>query len=72
MKTYDSERKELFDWLLERTRENEKKWEEKYIVNGRYTGGQDSPETWEHAEDVREYNRRLMELKKKYGIDWLQ
>ena len=69
MKTYDSERKELFAWLIKRTEEYQKKCDEKYWVNGHYIGGQDCPENLEHAADVREYNRRLMELKKKYGIE---
>ncbi len=67
MKTYDSERKKLFAWLMARTEEYEKKCNEKYWRNGHYVGkGQDCPEDLEHAADVREYNRRLMERKRKY------
>ena len=69
MKTYDSERKELFDWLLTGIDEINKKMDTKYWKNGHYIGqDQDCPENLEEERLIREYDRRLLELKAKYGI----
>jgi len=63
MKTFESEFKELSDWLFERTDiyfENMEKEKPK---------GHDSQAEYERTQDIREYNRRLDALKKKYGKD---
>ncbi|MBE7004771.1 MAG: hypothetical protein E7425_10935 [Ruminococcaceae bacterium] len=69
MKTYNSEKKELFDWIMAQTEALDKQREKKYWIDGYYIGGQDCPEDAEEAACVREFNRRLLELKKKYGVE---
>ncbi len=65
MKTYDTERKELFDWLLVKTAEYETRQDKEIKDRGLQ---RDSDSTWQYHYTVMEYNRKLIELKKKYGI----
>ena len=63
MKTYEEERKELHDWI-------DMKNKEQFEIEKNDTGptqGYDSPLDYERRKVVEEYNRRLGELKKKYG-----
>ena len=66
MKTYDSERKELVDWMAQVTNE--------YFTKARKTDkegrtGRDSEATREYSEAQREYVLKMRALKKKYGIE---
>lgn len=65
MKTYDIERKELFDWLNQETEkyfsEVEKAIEENRIQL-------DSNANSDYLKAHREYNQKLIALKMKYGI----
>lgn len=63
MKTYESEYKELVDWMKVKTKEYMEQLKN-HIVKGH-----DSELSYERAQDVQEYNRRLTELKIKYGKD---
>mgnify|MGYP005786582069 CR=1 FL=1 len=66
MKTYDSEKKELVDWM----RQKDDKYFEAAMKEIREHGvKRDSKLNYEHHLDVQEYNRRLRELKKKYGVE---
>lgn len=67
MKTYDSERKELFSKLNRDLSEIESRWKKKNLVDGSYIGGQDSKEDAERHAVISEYNKKLRELRKKYG-----
>ena len=61
MKTFESEYEELKKWLFERTEIYfEKREKEK-------PKGHDSKAEYKRAQDIQEYNRRLIALKKKYG-----
>ena len=65
MKTYDSERKELFDWMTQVMNE--------YFEEGRKDLKEgnlqrDSEANRKFLEAHMEYNRKLIDLKKKYGI----
>ena len=60
MKTYESERKELHDWI-------DLKNKEQYEAEKKdATRGRDGPLVHERRKVVDEYNRRLRELKQKY------
>jgi len=61
MKTFEQEREELWKWLREKDDEYSKASRKEHPIV--LDGGAD----FVHAQDVREYNRRLRELKKKYG-----
>ena len=65
MKTYESERKELFEWLQKETSQYyaavEKDMKEKKF-------SKDSEHGKKQHETEMEYNRRLLELKRKYKI----
>ena len=65
MKTYDVERKELFDWL---NQETEKYFSEvkKAIEENRIQ--LDSNANSDYLNAHREYNQKLLALKMKYGI----
>ena len=65
MKTYDVERKELFDWL---NLETEKYFSEvkKAIEENRIQ--LDSNANSDYLKAHREYNQKLLALKMKYGI----
>ncbi|MCI5728625.1 MAG: hypothetical protein MR374_03660 [Clostridia bacterium] len=65
MKTYDVERKELFDWL---NQETEKYFSEvkKAIEENRIQ--LDSNANSDYLKAHREYNQKLLALKMKYGI----
>lgn len=65
MKTYDVERKELFDWL---NQETEKYFSEvkKAIKENRIQ--LDSNANSDYLKAHREYNQKLLALKMKYGI----
>lgn len=67
MNTYDSEKRELFEWLQKKTAEYDAAWEKQFEEHG--VQGRDSELTRKHQLDVQEYNRRFQELKKKYGIE---
>jgi len=61
MKIFEQEREELRRWLREKDNEYSKaSRKERHAV---LDGEADSA----HAKDIQEYNRRLRELKKKYG-----
>ena len=63
MKTFDSEFAELADWIRQKNKEQ-------FEIEKNDTGltqGYDSPLDYERRKVVEEYNRRLGELKKKYG-----
>ena len=65
MKTYDVERKELFDWLNQET--------EKYISEVKKAIEEnriqlDSNANSDYLKAHREYNQKLLALKMKYGI----
>ena len=65
MKTYDVERKELFDWLNQET--------EKYFSEVKKTIEEnriqlDSNANSDYLKAHREYNQKLLALKMKYGI----
>ena len=66
MKTFDSEKKELVEWLNNELEKLETAWKCKYLQNGTYTGGQDSVEEKERHRVLSAYNRKLLALKKKY------
>lgn len=61
MKTYDSERKALFEWLLEKGEECRK------IDEQEKPQGYDSRGTYLFRLYVREYNEKLKALKEKYN-----
>ena len=65
MKTYDVERKDLFDWL---NQETEKYFSEvkKAIEENRIQ--LDSNANSDYLKAHREYNQKLLALKMKYGI----
>ena len=63
MKTYKEERKELSDWI------NAKNEEYIEFIQTNITQGRDSDSSHARRQVVEEYNRKLMELKKKYGIE---
>lgn len=65
MRTYDVERKELFDWL---NQETEKYFSEvkKAIEENRIQ--LDSNANSDYLKAHREYNQKLLALKMKYGI----
>jgi hypothetical protein len=60
METYDEERKQLFDWLMKKSIE---------YCRTPSSGGLDGEACMQHQEDIRTYNRKLLELKEKYGIE---
>jgi hypothetical protein len=60
MTTYEEEKQQLYDWLLEQT--------EQYF-NRPISYSFDSEATRQQQEDVRTYKRKLLELKEKYGIE---
>ncbi len=64
MNTYESEKKELYDWLLEKDKEYHaaEKKEEKTGLK------RDSEANYQFQLTIQEYNKKLRELKKKYGI----
>lgn len=66
MKTYDSERKELFDWMTKATKEYFEKSRKAHKEG--YTG-RDSEANREFLEAQREYVLKMRALKKKYGIE---
>ena len=61
MKTYESEYKELVDWMKMKTKEHMAYMKEDN------TPGRDGKLVYERQQVVNEYNRRLDALKKKYG-----
>jgi len=63
MKTFEQEYKELGDWIFKK---NDEYME---AVRKNPPVGKDGELTYNHAQDVKEYNRRLTELKIKYGKD---
>ena len=67
MKTYDSERRELFEKLNRDIARIDARWAEKNFIGGNYVGGQDSEEDAERHEVISQYNNNLRVLKEKYG-----
>ena len=63
MKTFDEEKKELFDWSTKVLKHIDTKYP---YIPGRIM--LDGPEDAERKEHFREYNRRLADLKAKHGI----
>jgi len=66
MKTFESEFAELANWIRKKITDYQ---EEIKKSSNREPKGHDSELTYSHSQDVEEYNRRLIELKKKYGKD---
>ena len=67
MKNFEIEFAELSNWIVQKNDEyieNKKKEIGKPIIRGH-----DSELTYRYQQNVKEYNRRLTELKKKYGIE---
>jgi len=64
MKTFEQEYKELINWMKKKNQEDIEA--HKKDTNN---GIKDGILTYNHAQDVKEYNRRLTELKIKYGKD---
>ena len=65
MKTYETERKDLYNWLLVETNKHSIAMR-KRIAEHKLS--RDSDLTQKQHETEMEYNRRLIELKKKYNI----
>jgi len=63
MKTYESERKELHDWIDLKNKE----YSEEIKNDAAPTQGYDGESTYKRQQIVCEYNRRLRELKEKYN-----
>ena len=61
MKTFETERKELHDWIDTKNKEYSEQ------IKKDTTRGHDSPLDYERRQVVKEYNRRLTELKEKYN-----
>jgi len=61
MNTFDSEYKELVDWMKQKNQEDTEAHRKDT------TPGRDGILTYEYHQVVKEYNRRLIALKKKYG-----
>jgi len=67
MKSFEIEFAELADWIRQK---NDEYIENKKKEIGKSTiKGHDSELNYIYQQDVREYNRRLTELRKKYGKD---
>ena len=62
MKTYENEKAKLKDWILQKNREYDK------AIDNDTTVGRDGKLYYERLKVVDEYNRRLVALKKKYGV----
>jgi len=58
---YNEEKKKLFDWSTEELRLIDEKYP--------YKGGFDGEDVVRRKEHLKEYNKKLLELKKKYNID---
>jgi len=64
MKTFESERGDLHEWMWVRIKEHEDAISAAPLVlDGDYDA------VAKHRKDIEGYNRRLRELKKKYGMD---
>jgi hypothetical protein len=63
MKTFESEFAELADWIRQKTKEDSEARKKNPPV------GKDGKLVYERRQVVKEYNRKLIELKKKYGIE---
>jgi hypothetical protein len=61
MNTYEQERNELIDWIKQKNQEDIEAHRKDT------TKGKDGDLTYEYQQVVKEYNRRLIELKQKYG-----
>lgn len=65
MNSYDKEKRELFEWLK---KEHEEYYAAVKIKMENGTLARDSMEGLKYQMAVREYNRKLLELKRKYNI----
>jgi len=63
MKTFEQEYKELINWMKKKNQEYDK------AIDNDTTGGRDGELVYQRTQVVNEYNKRLLELKKKYGKD---
>ena len=63
MKTYNEERKQLYDNFIEEIKKHDKAVAQKKKKKGLWRDMLSD----EHKEIVKEYNKNLLELKKKYG-----
>ena len=61
MNTFEQEYTQLVDWMRNKNKEYEEK------LKNHVVKGHDSELGYDRRQDVKEYNRRLSELKKKYG-----
>ena len=61
MKTFEQEYLQLVAWMKMKNKEYDE------AIDKDTTGGRDGELVYQRAQDVKEYNRRLTELKKKYG-----
>lgn len=63
MKTYNEERKQLYDNFIEKIKKHDKAVAQSVKEKGLWRDMLSD----EHKEIVKEYNKNLLELKKKYG-----
>ena len=61
MKTFEQEYKELINWMKKKNQEYDE------AIDKDTTGGRDGELVYQRAQVVKEYNKRLLALKKKYG-----
>ena len=64
MKTFEREYAQLVDWMRKKNKEHDEAIDKDTTNNGH-----DGILVYERAQVVKEYNRRLIALKKKYGKD---
>ena len=63
MKTFESEFAELANWIRMKNKEDSE------AIKKDTTSGRDGELVYQRAQVVKEYNKRLLALKKKYGKD---
>jgi len=63
MKTFEQEYAQLVDWMRIKNKEHDE------AIDNHVFTGHDGILVYERAQVVKEYNRRLTALKKKYGKD---
>jgi len=63
MKTFEQEYKELINWMKNKNQEYDE------AIDKDITGGRDGELVYQRSKVVSEYNKRLTELKIKYGKD---
>ncbi|MDR3331545.1 MAG: hypothetical protein LBT08_02855 [Synergistaceae bacterium] len=61
--SYEEEKKELGEWYKQKTHEYLEALDREHLP------GLDSPLDALHKQDTKEFNRRLLALKEKYGVE---